>query len=101
MDYSTWVLLLFQNRIPQAAGLSPPNKSLADSPLVRFHPPCTLCSSMSSHQMKGMSTTGMQEIGRPTSKELDDANLARMGKRPVLKVRIASAVLCLGDKWSR
>lgn len=41
---------------------------------------------MSSHEMKNMSTTGMQEIGRPTSKELDDANLARMGKRPVLKV---------------
>ncbi|KAJ5152408.1 choline transport protein [Penicillium capsulatum] len=41
---------------------------------------------MSSHQMKDMSTTGMEEIGRPTSKELDDANLARMGKRPVLKV---------------
>jgi hypothetical protein len=33
-----------------------------------------------------MSTSGMQEIGPPTSKELDDANLARMGKRPVLKV---------------
>jgi hypothetical protein len=33
-----------------------------------------------------MSTSGMQEIGPPTGKELDDANLARMGKRPVLKV---------------
>jgi hypothetical protein len=28
----------------------------------------------------------MQEIGHMSSKELDDANLARMGKRPVLKV---------------
>ncbi|KAJ5279372.1 choline transport protein [Penicillium angulare] len=40
---------------------------------------------MSSHQLKQTSTTGMQEIGSPTSEELDDANLARMGKRPVLK----------------
>jgi hypothetical protein len=31
-------------------------------------------------------SSGMQEIGQMTSKELDDANLARMGKRPVLKV---------------
>ena len=29
----------------------------------------------------------MQEIGHLSSKELDDANLARMGKRPVLKVK--------------
>lgn len=29
---------------------------------------------------------GMHEIDSPTSAELDDANLARMGKRPVLKV---------------
>lgn len=41
---------------------------------------------MSSHQMKQTSTTGMHEIGSPSSMELDDANLARMGKRPVLKV---------------
>ncbi|KAJ5370884.1 choline transport protein [Penicillium cataractarum] len=40
---------------------------------------------MSSHQAKQISTTGMHEIGNPSSIELDDANLARMGKRPVLK----------------
>ncbi|OGE58292.1 hypothetical protein PENARI_c001G12384 [Penicillium arizonense] len=40
---------------------------------------------MPSQYSKQMSTSGMQEIGPPTSKELDDANLARMGKRPVLK----------------
>lgn len=37
--------------------------------------------------MKEISTTGMHEIGSPSSNELDDANLARMGKRPVLKVK--------------
>jgi hypothetical protein len=36
--------------------------------------------------MKQTSTMGMHEIDSPTSAELDDANLARMGKRPVLKV---------------
>ncbi|KAJ5746115.1 choline transport protein [Penicillium odoratum] len=35
--------------------------------------------------MKQISTMGMEEIGERSSKELDDANLARMGKRPVLK----------------
>ncbi|OKP10549.1 Choline transport protein [Penicillium subrubescens] len=40
---------------------------------------------MSSHRMKQTSTMGMHEIDSPTSAELDDANLARMGKRPVLK----------------
>ena len=38
-----------------------------------------------SSQMKH-TTTVMQEIGGMSKKELDDANLARMGKRPVLKV---------------
>lgn len=41
---------------------------------------------MPSQYSKQMSASGMQEIDPPTSKELDDANLARMGKRPVLKV---------------
>ncbi|KAJ5550591.1 choline transport protein [Penicillium sp. DV-2018c] len=40
---------------------------------------------MASHQMKQSSTIGMHEINSPTSAELDDANLVRMGKRPVLK----------------
>lgn len=31
-------------------------------------------------------SSGAQEIGELSRKELDDANLARMGKRPVLKV---------------
>lgn len=44
---------------------------------------------MSSRQVKQVSMTGMQEIDSPSSKELDDANLARMGKRPVLKVRMS------------
>ncbi|CAG8331278.1 unnamed protein product [Penicillium salamii] len=39
---------------------------------------------MPSQYSKQMST-GMQEIGHVSTKELDDANLARMGKRPVLK----------------
>ena len=34
-----------------------------------------------------MTMTGVHELGNASSKELDDANLARMGKRPVLKVR--------------
>jgi hypothetical protein len=42
---------------------------------------------MSSRQVKQMTTVGVQEIDSPSNKELDDANLARMGKRPVLKVR--------------
>lgn len=42
---------------------------------------------MPSQYSKQMST-GMQEIGHVSTKELDDANLARMGKRPVLKVII-------------
>jgi hypothetical protein len=42
--------------------------------------------------MKEMSSTGMHEIGSPSSKELDDANLARMGKRPVLKVDLPFSV---------
>jgi hypothetical protein len=42
---------------------------------------------MSSYQAKQMLSTGTQEIESPTSEELDDANLARMGKRPVLKVK--------------
>lgn len=33
-----------------------------------------------------MSSAGGEEIGQLSRKELDDANLARMGKRPVLKV---------------
>ncbi|KAJ5674585.1 choline transport protein [Penicillium maclennaniae] len=40
---------------------------------------------MLSHQVKQTSTAGMREIASPTKEELDDANLARMGKRPVLK----------------
>lgn len=47
---------------------------------------------MSSQRMKEMSSTGMQEIGSPSSKELDDAYLARMGKRPILKVDLPFSV---------
>jgi hypothetical protein len=43
---------------------------------------------MSSDQAKQMFSTGKHEIESPTREELDDANLARMGKRPVLKVKI-------------
>lgn len=35
-----------------------------------------------------MAQPSMQEFDRPTSEELDDANLVRLGKRPVLKVSI-------------
>jgi hypothetical protein len=41
---------------------------------------------MPSQYSKQMSSPGLQEIGHISSKELDDVNLARMGKRPVLKV---------------
>ena len=47
---------------------------------------------MSSQRMKEMSSTGMQEIGSPSNKELDDAYLARMGKRPILKVDLPFSV---------
>lgn len=83
-----------------STGRIPTGQHACASLLVRF-PPCTLWLGMSSHQTKDMSTTGMQEIGRPTSKELDDANLARMGKRPVLKVRIEFDRLCLGLEYDR
>jgi hypothetical protein len=54
------------------------------SPLFfQLHPAAL---NMSSRQVKQISTTGMHEIGSPSSIELDDANLARMGKLPVLKV---------------
>jgi hypothetical protein len=41
---------------------------------------------MRSQFSKQMSSAGGEEIGQLSRKELDDANLARMGKRPVLKV---------------
>ncbi|OQD63837.1 hypothetical protein PENPOL_c008G04044 [Penicillium polonicum] len=40
---------------------------------------------MRSQFSKQMSSAGGEEIGQLSRKELDDANLARMGKRPVLK----------------
>lgn len=48
---------------------------------------------MPSQYSKQMSP-GMQEIGHMSSKEIDDANLARMGKRPVLKVNELWDILC-------
>jgi hypothetical protein len=41
---------------------------------------------MRSDYSKKMPSSGGEEIGELSRKELDDANLARMGKRPVLKV---------------
>lgn len=41
---------------------------------------------MPSQYSKQLSASGVQELGSVSRKELDDANLARMGKRPVLKV---------------
>lgn len=42
---------------------------------------------MSSHEVKQMAPASLREIeGNPSSKEMDDIQLARMGKRPVLKV---------------
>lgn len=41
---------------------------------------------MPSQYSKQLSASGVQELGNTSRKELDDANLARMGKRPVLKV---------------
>lgn len=41
---------------------------------------------MRSQFSKQLSSAGAEEIGELSRKELDDANLARMGKRPVLKV---------------
>ncbi|GES59362.1 choline transport protein [Aspergillus terreus] len=41
---------------------------------------------VSQHELKYMSPDSPHEVeGRPSSKEMDDINLARMGKRPVLK----------------
>ncbi|KAK4870531.1 hypothetical protein LT330_004879 [Penicillium expansum] len=40
---------------------------------------------MRSQFSKQLSSAGAEEIGELSRKELDDANLARMGKRPVLK----------------
>ncbi|KAJ5468866.1 hypothetical protein N7475_006618 [Penicillium sp. IBT 31633x] len=40
---------------------------------------------MPSQYSKQLSASGVQELGSVSRKELDDANLARMGKRPVLK----------------
>lgn len=56
----------------------------------QLHPAALI---MSSRQAKQMSTTGMHEIGSPSSIELDDANLARMGKLPVLKVNSQTEAL--------
>lgn len=41
---------------------------------------------MRSQYSTQMTSLGGEEIGQLSRKELDDANLARMGKRPVLKV---------------
>lgn len=45
-----------------------------------------------------MSSVGGEEIGQLSRNELDDANLARMGKRPVLKVCFRCGLrICIGD----
>ena len=41
---------------------------------------------MMSRDSKEVPPCGMQEVGPLSNKELDDANLARLGKRPVLMV---------------
>ena len=42
---------------------------------------------MASHELKQMAPAAPHELeGRPLSKETDDVNLIRLGKRPVLKV---------------
>lgn len=53
---------------------------------------------MPSRQVKQISTAGMREIDSPTNEELDNANLARMGKRPVLKVTILTVPNIIGVK---
>lgn len=52
---------------------------------------------MRSQFSKQMSSAGGEEIGELSRKELDDANLARMGKRPVLKVCLRCCLRrCIG-----
>ncbi|THC91172.1 hypothetical protein EYZ11_009361 [Aspergillus tanneri] len=43
---------------------------------------------MASREFKQMAPVSLREVeGNPSTKETDDLNLARMGKRPVLKRR--------------
>lgn len=41
---------------------------------------------MSPQEPKESDTTGIHEVGHHSSCKIDDVKLARMGKRPVLKV---------------
>lgn len=53
---------------------------------------------MRSQFSKQVSSVGGEEIGQLSRHELDDANLARMGKRPVLKVCFRCGLrICIGD----
>ncbi|CAI7624331.1 unnamed protein product [Penicillium bialowiezense] len=58
--------------------------------ILRGSFPCFFLSGSSlimlSRDSKQVPACGMQEVGPMSNKGLDDANLARMGKRPVLKV---------------
>ena len=53
---------------------------------------------MRSQFSKQMSSLGGEEIDQLSRNELDDANLARMGKRPVLKVCLRCCLrISIGD----
>lgn len=50
---------------------------------------------MTSHELKQMAPATSHEVeGRSSSKETDDVNLIRLGKRPVLKVPLLYNCLC-------